>query len=169
MAIVSDAKAGLHAAGRGATVLQLRDPGATARRLEEEARALVPATPLPVLVNARLDVALAAGAAGVHLPEHDLPVAEVRRVLPDGVIGRSVHSLAAAVEAEWGGADYVVFGPVFSTPTHPDQLGVGLDALHRVAARLRIPVIAIGGIDPSRERACHEAGAAGVAAIRYFS
>lgn len=168
MAIVTGVEAGLRAAARGATILQLRDPAATARGLEERARALVAATKLPIVVNARVDVALAVGAAGVHLPERDLPVGEVRRLMPNHVVGRSVHSVAAARDAAWQGADYVVFGPVFSTPSHPGQPGAGLDALHDVAAAVRIPVIAIGGVDASRERACREAGAAGIAAIRYF-
>lgn len=169
MAVVAGAAAGLRAVSRGATVLQLRDPAAGGRRLEEEARRLVGASTVPVLVNSRVDVALAVGAAGVHLPEHDLPVVEARRLLGGLLVGRSVHSLEAAVAAEREGADYVVFGPVFPTSTHPESRGTGLGLLRRVARGVGIPVLAIGGIDDARARACLEAGAAGFAAIRHFA
>jgi thiamine-phosphate diphosphorylase len=169
MAVVRDAEAGLRAAERGATILQLRDPELTARRLEEEARRLVKESPLPVVVSSRVDVVIAAGAAGVNLPEHDLPVAEARRLLPYHLIGRSVHSLDAAKKAEREGAGYVLFGPVFLTASHPHQAGAGLVALCEVTSALSIPVVAIGGVDESGIEACLEAGAAGFAAIRYFS
>jgi thiamine-phosphate pyrophosphorylase len=169
MAVVRDARAGLHAIGRGATILQLRDPELTVRRLEEEARRLVQATSVPLLVSGRVDVVMATGAAGVNLPERDLPVAEARRLLPNRLLGRSVHSLDGAVDAERLGADYVLFGPVFPTASHPCHAGTGLEALREVASTLSVPVVAIGGIDASRIDACREAGAAGFAAIRYFS
>src|SRR5207253_799494 len=130
MAIVRDAAAGRRAIERGATVVQLRDPQAGGRVLEREAARLVPAVaPVPVVVSARIDVALAAGAAGVHLPERDLPVAAARRLLgPDALVGRSVHSEEAAVTAEREGADYVVFGSVFASGSHPGQPAAGLEA-----------------------------------------
>jgi len=170
MAIVRDADAGLHAVDLGATLVQLRDPEATGRALEREAVRLVAASPAPVVVGARVDVALAAGAAGVHLPEHDLPVAAARRLLGGvALLGRSVHSDAAAVAAEAEGADYIVFGSVFASVSHPGQPAAGLDELRRVAAAVRIPVLAIGGVDAERAAVCREAGAAGFAAIGYFA
>jgi thiamine-phosphate diphosphorylase len=169
MAVVRDAAAGLRAADRGATVLQLRDPAATVRALEREACRLVAEAAIPVVVSARADLAVAAGAAGVHLPERDLPVAAARRLLgPDRLVGRSVHSVAAAAQAEAEGADYVVFGSVFASVSHPGQEVAGLAALERVAAAVQIPVLAIGGVDADRVGACLAAGAAGFAAIRYF-
>jgi thiamine-phosphate pyrophosphorylase len=169
MAIVRDAAAGLRAAERGATLLQLRDPGATAHALEREARRLVAEVPVPLVVSARADLALAAGAAGVHLPEHDLPVAGARRLIgPDRLVGRSVHSPEAAARAEAEGADYVVFGSVFASASHRGQAVAGLAGLERVAAAVRIPVLAIGGVDGERVEACLAAGAAGFAAIRHF-
>jgi thiamine-phosphate pyrophosphorylase len=169
MAVVGDADAGLRAARRGATILQIRDPHQTVRRLETEALRLVAASPVPVLVNARADLALAAGAAGVHLPEHDLPVAAARRLLGPGVlIGRSVHSLDAARRAEAEGADYIVFGPVFPTASHPGRPAAGLAALGQVAAAVGLPVIAIGGVDGERAESCRLAGAAGFAAIAHW-
>jgi thiamine-phosphate pyrophosphorylase len=170
MAIVRDAAAGRRAVGRGATLLQLRDPAATLRNLEREADHLVTEASVPVLISGRVDLALACGAAGVHLPEHDLPVASARRLLGSHrLLGRSVHGLDAACEAESQGADYLVFGPVFATATHPGRAALGLAALRAVAGAVLIPVLAIGGVDPVRAAACLEAGAAGFAAIRYFS
>jgi thiamine-phosphate pyrophosphorylase len=170
MALVRDAASGLRAAERGATLVQLRDPNAIARRLEAEAARLVAEAPVPVLVSGRADLALAAGAAGVNLPERDLPVQAARRLLGrERLVGRSVHSVAAAREAEAQGADYVVFGPVFASASHPGQPAAGLGALREVVAAVALPVLAIGGIDEERARLCREAGAAGFAAIGYFS
>jgi len=169
MAIVRDAAAGPRAAARGATLLQLRDPDATTRSLQREALRLVAGTPLPVVVSARADLALAAGAAGVHLPEWDLPVAAARRLLPGRMVGRSVHSVAEAVRAADEGADYVVFGPVFASRSHPGQPAAGLAALREVAAAVPLPVLAMGGVDTARAADCRDAGAAGFAAIGYFS
>src|SRR6202011_2553947 len=101
---------------------------------------------VPVLISSRADLVLAAGAAGVQLPDGDLPVAAARRLLgPARLIGRSVHSPAAAEEAEAAGAQYLVFGPVFPTASHPGREAAGLPALAEVAAAVRIPVLAIGG------------------------
>jgi thiamine-phosphate pyrophosphorylase len=174
MAVVEDAPAGRRAAARGATLIQLRARDLPARQLEREARNLVEALAIPLLINARPDVALATGAAGVHLPENDIPVAAARRLLPDRLVGRSTHSLEAALEAESEGADYVVFGPIFPTPSHEfssptGTFAQGLPALQKVASQLRIPVIAIGGVDDESRAACEEMGAAGFAAIRHWN
>ena len=168
MAVVASADEAGWALRRGATILQLRIPGAPGRALEKEARVVIPTAPVPVLVNARVDVALAVGALGVHLPEQDLPVAAARRLLGDGLVGRSVHSLEAALQAEADGADYLVLGPVFATATHSHQQPLGLETLREVAGRVRVPVLAIGGVDEARAAECEAAGAAGFAAIRYF-
>lgn len=167
MAIVSSAEAGLRAAPR-ATILQLRSPELNTNELEREATRLVASSPVPVLVSSRCDVAIAAGAAGVNLPERDMPTADARSLLGARLLGRSVHSLEGAGMAEREGADFVIFGPVWSSVTHPEVTAVGLDALARVAASLRIPVLAIGGVTEERVAECHAAGAAGFAAIRMF-
>lgn len=170
MAVVEDAETGLNAAERGATAIQVRAPGLPARRLFEETQRLVATLALPVLVSARADIALAAGAAGVNLPETDLPVAAARRLLgPNRLLGRSVHSVAAAREAEADGAHYLVFGPVLGTPSHPRAPGRGWDALGEVAAAVSIPVLGIGGLAPSSLSDCRRVGAAGLAAIRGFA
>lgn len=167
MAVVSSAGAGLRAVGR-ASILQLRAPGMAARALEEEARHLVAAAGVPVLISSRCDVALATGAAGVNLPEQDIPVADARRLVGERTVGRSVHSLESALEAERAGADFVIFGPVFESESHPGLSAVGLEALAALARSVHIPVVAIGGVTEERVAECMAAGAAGYAAIGMF-
>lgn len=168
MAVVSVADAGLKAASQGATLLQLRMPASSAADLEREAARLVKASRVPVLVSSRCDVALAIGAAGVNLPERDISVEDARRLLGDRIVGRSVHSLDAAREAERGGADFVIFGPVWPSRSHPGHDAQGLNALVAVARAVHVPVLAIGGIDAERARQCLDAGASGYAAISMF-
>jgi thiamine-phosphate diphosphorylase len=167
MAVVATAAAGLRAAKR-ATILQLRAPGMSAREVEANALELVASSPVPVLISSRCDVALAAGAAGVNLPERDISVSDARALLGQRLIGRSVHSLQGAREAEEDGADFVLFGPVWASNSHADSVPAGIDALREVAAALRIPVLAIGGVTEGRIAECDAAGAAGYAAIGLF-
>ncbi|HZK73561.1 MAG TPA: thiamine phosphate synthase [Clostridia bacterium] len=167
MAVVASAAAGLHAARR-ASIVQLRAPTLSARELEAEATELVASSPVPVLISSRCDVAMAAGAAGVNLPEQDIATTDARALLGLQLIGRSVHSLGAAVQAERDGADFVIFGPVWASESHADSVPAGLDALSEVARALQIPVLAIGGVTEDRIAECHAAGAAGFAAIRFF-
>jgi thiamine-phosphate diphosphorylase len=169
MAVTDGAAAGLAAAKRGATHLLLRMPDADARLQYEELTRLVAGSPLPVLHSGRPDVALAGGAAGVNLPEADIAVAAARTLLgPEWLLGRSVHSLAAAARAAADGADFVIFGPIYATPSHPGSEGFGLEALANVVKALAIPVLAIGGVDRERAEACLAAGAGGYAAVRLF-
>jgi thiamine-phosphate diphosphorylase len=168
MAIVTTASAGMSAAGR-ATILQLRAPQSTARAIHQEAAALVATAPVPVVVSSRCDIAHAAGAAGVNLPENDIPVAAARVLMGERIVGRSVHSLESALRAENEGADYVIFGPVWASASHPGSSPAGITALAEVAHALRIPVLAIGGVTEQRIAECHAAGAAGYAAIGLFA
>jgi thiamine-phosphate pyrophosphorylase len=169
MAVVTEADAGRRAVQLGATMLQLRAPGAHTHVIESAARELLSAG-VPLIVSSRCDIVLAAGAAGVNLPEKDIPIADARRLLgPDRLIGRSVHSLDSASAASTDGADYVIFGPIWPTPTHPDSNSLGVDALRQVANALAIPVIAIGGVSRVRIDECLAAGAAGYASIRLFA
>jgi thiamine-phosphate diphosphorylase len=118
------------------------------------------------LLNDRVDVALAAGADGVHLPERSLPGKAVREIAGEScLIGRSVHSVEAALHAETDAADYVVAGPVFATASHPGQPPAGIELIRAVAEATRVPVIAIGGISESNVRDVIAAGAEGVAVI----
>lgn len=152
-----------------ATILQLRAPTSTARVVEEEAIALVAASQLPVLISSRCDIALATGAAGVNLPENDISVEAARNLLADRLVGRSVHSLESALLAETQGADYVIYGPVWTSASHTASEPAGIAALSEVARALRIPVLAIGGVTEPRIAECLDAGAAGYAAIRLFA
>jgi thiamine-phosphate diphosphorylase len=167
MAVVASAREGLRAAVR-ATVIQLRSPLMTARELEVNAIELVGASPVPVLISSRCDIVLASGAAGVNLPERDITVHDARALLGQRLIGRSVHSMKSARDAEQDGADFVIFGPVWPSESHAGTPAQGLDALAAVARAVRIPVIAIGGVTEDRIDKCEAAGAAGYAAIRLF-
>ena len=121
-----------------------------------------------VIVNDRLDVALACGADGVHLRGDSVPAADVRRLAPAGfLVGRSVHSAAEAAAA--GPVDYLIAGTVFSTVSKPpDRTLLGLSGLHAVVGAARVPVLAIGGIDTVRMHEIARAGSAGAAAIGLF-
>lgn len=124
-----------------------------------------------LLVNGRPDLALAAGASGVHLPAEGLPTKEVRRLCPSPLlVVRSCHSLGEVWKAAEEGADAVTLGPVFETPSKaPFGAPLGLEALQEACARSPIPVLALGGISRDRVAGVLEAGAAGVAAIRLFA
>jgi thiamine-phosphate pyrophosphorylase len=155
----------------GAGAIQLREKDLSARDLYTlGARLQVALAPygVPLLINDRLDVALALDAAGVHLAGHSLPTAVARRVLGAGkLLGVSTHSVKEARCAAEDGADFIVFGPVFTTPSKvaygPPQ---GLQHLSTVARAVHIPVIAIGGIDHTNLPQVVQAGAYGVAMIR---
>ena len=167
MAIVASAEAGLRAANR-ATILQLRSVELSARELEVEASRLVALAPVPVVISSRCDIALATGAAGVNLPERDIGIEFARGLIRRGLIGRSVHSLEAARRAQDEGADFVIFGPVWESASHPYVRPAGVDLLALVASGVRIPVLAIGGVTQARVGEVMETGAAGYAAIRMF-
>lgn len=167
MAVVSSASAGLRAAER-ATIIQLREPDMTTATFEKEARRLIAAVSVPVLVSSRCDVALACGAAGVNLPERDISVADARTLLDDRLVGRSVHSIEGALQAEAQDADYVIFGPVWESASHPGLAPAGISALEAVARSVGILVLAIGGVTEDRIELCLAAGADGYAAVGMF-
>jgi thiamine-phosphate pyrophosphorylase len=124
-----------------------------------------------VLVNDRIDVALAAGAHGVHLRGDSMPASRARRITPAGfLIGKSVHTVAevADVMAD-GGADYLVFGTVFPTASKPGQAPAGIAALAAIVAATSLPVLAVGGVTTETARRVAQAGAAGLAAIGLFA
>lgn len=162
----------LTAAARGGIgAIQLREKDLDARdlyTLGQRLQAALAPYDVPLLINDRLDVALALDAAGVHLAGHSLPTAQARRLLgPHKLIGVSTHSVEEAQQAEAEGADFVVFGPVFATPSKlaygPPQ---GLERLAAVVRRVGLPVLAIGGIAASNLPQVMQTGAAGVAMIR---
>ena len=147
-------------------MVQLRLKDIDPRDLVTIARALVAALPVPVIVNDRADVALAAGAAGVHLGVDDIPAIALRRAVPTHfIIGASVGNDAEVSSAQ--GADYVGIGPVFSTTSKVDAGdAIGVAEFARLARLTGLPAVAIGGIDSSNYRQVLAAGAHGVAVIR---
>jgi thiamine-phosphate pyrophosphorylase len=155
------------AIGGGINVVQLREKDLAAAQLvplADRLRAITRDKAL-LIVNSHLDVALLCGADGVHLPEKGASVAATRRLVGDGlVIGRSVHSVEEAVKAEDEGADYVQVGAIFPTRSHPGP-PAGLGLLESVAARVSIPIVAVGGITARNVGQVMQAGARGAAVI----
>jgi thiamine-phosphate pyrophosphorylase len=164
----------------GVDLLHIREKDLGARSLLAHVRgaleiARASASGVRILVNDRLDVALAAGAAGVHLRAESARADAIIRWCRSGNapadfwIGASCHSLAEARKAEAAEADYAFWGPIFDTPAKRifgEPLGIG--SLAEVCRTVSIPVVAIGGINAENAEACLRAGAAGVAAIRLF-
>jgi len=159
------------AVAAGLDLIQIRERDLPARALlalVEVAVARARGTATRILVNDRLDVALAAG-AGLHLPAHGFPVADVRRAYPELLVGASCHNLEELGRAEAGGADFAVFGPVFETPSKkPYGPPLGVEKLAEAARAAKIPVLALGGVTLENVAACLAAGAAGLAAISLF-
>jgi len=166
------------AVGADVDLIQIREkdlPGRDLIRLAREAVGAASATTTKIIVNDRLDVAVAARAGGVHLGGESLPVRAVfdwrkkNAKSLEFLIGASAHSLKEAQSVEQDGADYIIFGPVFETPSKasfgPPQ---GVERLGEVCSRIRIPVLAIGGVNGRNASDCIGAGAAGIAAIRMF-
>lgn len=155
----------------GAPCIQLRAKTETAREMVELARALREATSAAgalLIVNDRVDVALAAGADGAHVGDDDLPVPAARRIVPQGfLLGRSTETPEQAVQAREDGADYVGVGPVYETASKDDAGSpVGLARVAAVVEAAGIPAVGIGGIDAENAAEVVRAGAAGVAVIR---
>lgn len=163
------------AADAGIDIVQVREHSLCDHALLDlvrEAIAGVQPLGIPVVVNDRVDVAIAAGAAGVHLRGASIGADRVREIAPPGfLVGRSVHSAGEAVgAARAGGCDYLIFGTIYqSAGKAPDHGVAGEAALADVCARVSLPVLAIGGVDEARAGAVAAAGAAGIAAIGAFA
>ncbi len=154
------------AVARGIEMIQVREKDLDARDLLSLTRAIVEAargTATRVLVNDRLDVALAAGADGVHLPSGGLPLEKVRTIID--LVGVSTHTLDELRKAEAGGADFAVFGPIFDTP---GKTAVGLERLNEATRATDLQVYGIGGITEENADDVIAAGAVGIAGIRLF-
>ena len=164
-------------AAAGVDWIQIREKHLSGRELADLAHEALRVAPAPcrILINDRLDIACAVRAAGVHLTEQSISVADAKKFVRDRglpasfLVGASTHSLDSARAAADSGADYIIFGPVFTTPSKvgygPPQ---GIERLAAVCRSVSIPVLAIGGITPENARECSAAGAAGIAAIRVF-
>lgn len=157
------------ACGAGLRAVQLRERDLGGRELLDLARQLRDATSpsgARLFINDRVDIALAVEADGVHCPEEGWPPIRVKS-MAEGMVGVSAHSVGAARRAHELGADFVLFGPVFATPSKAawgDPQGIS--RLRDVAAAVTIPVFAVGGVTPANAPLCLQNGAAGVAAIR---
>lgn len=156
-------------AAAGRIALHLRLPESPARRVHELAAELSRAARLHggwCVVNERVDVALTAGAQAVQLGADALPVPRVRDLVgPDVPVGVSVHGEEEAREAEEEGANHLVVGTIFDSPSHPERPASGPELLEACRRRVDLPLVAIGGITPSRVRDARGAGADGVAAV----
>jgi thiamine-phosphate pyrophosphorylase len=165
------------AASAGVDWIQIREkdlPAAELSQLVRQAIRSIPDSRL-LIVNDRLDVAWAAKASGVHLGEKSISIREAKRFVRDRggredfLFGASVHSLEAAQAAQADGANYVIFGPVFATPSKQIYGSPrGLERLAAVCGSLSVPVLAIGGVTPENAHECYSHGASGIAAIRVF-
>ncbi len=149
----------------GATSVQVRLKRATPREVVEVSRAIVTKVPVPVIVNDRADIALAAGAAGVHVGEADLPVSTIRRFVPASfIIGASLGGDAELANARE--ADYVGIGPLFTTDTKGDAgKAIGIDGFKKLAGLSGRPAVAVGGLSADRAAQVMAAGGVGVAVV----
>ena len=153
----------------GVTVVQLREKDCTSREFYEEAekvKAITDAYEIPLLINDRLDIALAVGADGVHLGQTDIPVWAARDILgADKIVGATANTLEKAEEAWKSGADYLGVGDVFGTSTKADTIHVTLEELAAIKKQVEIPVVAIGGINAENISSLKATGVDGAAVI----
>jgi len=157
----------------GVDLVQIREKDLSARELAALVERVL-ALPNPhrsrILVNSRIDVAVACGAGGVHLPAYSFAVNRVRSLAPpDFLIGVSCHTEQELRDADQAGADFAVLSPVFLSPSKQEpQPPLGLDRLAKWIAKVRLPVLALGGVSQKSAPLCERAGAAGVAGISMF-
>ncbi|MFH2070751.1 MAG: thiamine phosphate synthase [Elusimicrobiota bacterium] len=171
---IPDSQTVEHACAGGADVIQLRAKNLNAMQFMKAARDIREITSrynVPLIINDRLDIALMCGADGMHVGQDDMPPAEVKSFLAsmkvkDFIVGISTHSFEQAMEAERQGADYISVGPVFKTPTKPEYGQVGVELIKKVKSKVKIPVVAIGGIDETNINLVLDAGPDCVAVVR---
>lgn len=153
----------------GVNAVQLREKNISGRKLldlSKKLRIITKKYNAKLIINDRYDIAVLSKADGLHSPENGIVPGQVNR--SEGfVIGRSVHSLKSAVETETEGFDYLIFGPIYQTPSKV-KFGKpqGIGRLQEICGTVKIPVFAVGGINPERAKKCIEAGAHGVAVVR---
>lgn len=154
----------------GATCVQLREKACSTREfvhLALEMKAVCNRRQVPLIINDRIDVALAVNADGVHLGQSDMPLETARKILGEEmIIGISAESLQDALDAEKGGADYLGVSPVYDTPTKTDTApALGLSGLREIRRHIAIPLVGIGGIHAGNADGVIESGADGVAVV----
>ncbi|MCB1096257.1 MAG: thiamine phosphate synthase [Verrucomicrobiae bacterium] len=147
----------------GVDMLQLRAKGASTEdvaRWAREVHAITSDAGVPLVINDHPEVAASVSAEIIHVGQDDLPLAVVRKLVPDGtLIGKSTHSVAQALAAAEEGADYIGFGPLFATPTKPDYVPIGINDIQTVHQQLSIPIFCIGGIKKENLPSVLSAGA----------
>ncbi|MBM6948401.1 thiamine phosphate synthase [Mordavella massiliensis] len=153
----------------GCTVVQLREKDCTSLEFYETAKKVKEITDryqVPLIINDRVDIALAVGADGVHVGQDDLPAGEVRRILgPDKIVGVSAGSVAEAVKAEEDGADYLGVGAMYATSTKEDADVTSREELLRIREAVDLPIVVIGGINRSNYRNFKGIGVNGLAVV----
>ncbi len=154
----------------GVTCIQLREKDCSTLEFIEQARAIknfLGARKIPLIINDRLDVALAVGADGVHLGQSDMPLEIAQKIAgPSMLIGISAESVQDAIAAENGGADYLGVSPIYATPTKTDTAPpLGLQGLREIKKRVNIPLVGIGGLNKSNAAEVIRSGADGVAVV----
>ena len=155
-----------HALSLNVDMIQIRAKGLPTRDLVRLVKSAVAMTRTPILVNTRVDVAIACGAAGVHLPSYSVAPRRLRTLAPAGfLIGVSCHQLSELRAAEREGADFAVYGPIFATG---DKQPMGLQSFAEDVRQVNLPVYALGGITWANAKFSLAAGAAGVAGISLF-
>ncbi len=150
----------------GATAIQIRDKLSDTRRLIEigtKLRKITRKNKVGFIINDRADIALAVDADGVHLGQEDLPLKFARRLVGKRIIGISTHSLAQAKQAEKEGADYISAGPIFRTPSKPGCTPIGAAIISRIKKNVRLPLVAIGGINLDNIKEVIAGGPEGIA------
>ncbi|RYM02914.1 thiamine phosphate synthase [Sporolactobacillus sp. THM7-7] len=153
----------------GVTLLQLREKKASSKQLFELAgqlKDMAASYQVPLIINDRVDIALAVDADGVHVGQDDLPAGVVRGLIgPDKILGVSASTVEEAVQAEKDGADYLGVGAVFPTRSKADATSVSIETLGAIRQTVRIPIVAIGGIDEANVETLYPAGIDGIAVI----
>lgn len=161
---------------RGVTAVQLRERGLDSKdlfSLARELRELTSRHGAALIINDRVDIALAVGAEGVHIGSHSMPLGAVRKLIgPPAsgklLVGFSAHNMKEALEAEAGGADYITLSPIFPTHSKKGDIPIGSGTILQVKERVRIPVIALGGINKETAAEALENKADGLAVISYI-
>jgi len=154
----------------GVTIVQLREKDATTREflsVGKRVKELLDKKNIPLIINDRIDIALALDADGVHLGNDDMPIEIARRILgKNKIIGLSAESIDDAIEADIKGADYIGVSPIYTTPTKPElEKGLGIEGLKKIRKVTSLPLVAIGGMKAKNCREAIKNGADGIAVV----
>ena len=152
----------------GVTAIQVREKNCSDKKffqVAEQIKILTEKNKIPIIINDRIDIALAINADGVHIGQNDLPCKVVRKIFGDKIIGVSVTNIEQAIQAEIDGANYVGVGAMFNTSTKIDAENVSIDTLKNICRKIKIPVVAIGGINQNTLPKLKSTGINGIAVV----